>query len=165
MRALLFIFITVLLVSCSTMKNGIKKNNKTTEKLVASLFEEKGNVFYLTSTYATFSRVWTYDKEKVEIYRLADGKIYEQRVHKKNSEILSQVPTFKELHLDLKECGYELDGDGLGFKIKTNNQTIEEDLPIEINCLKKGKYKSDFLNALVDDINTHQLWDIEPKTD
>ncbi len=157
-------FITLLLVSCSTVKTGTKRNHKITKKLVASLFEEKGNVFYLTSTYATFSRIWTYSKEKIEIYRLANGKVYKQEEFDKTESALSKVNSFsRESIFELDSC-MELDGDGLGFKIKVANQITEEELPIEINCLKKSKYKSDFLNTLVDDINTYELWEVETKT-
>lgn len=61
-------------VSCSTMKQNISKNNKSTNKLTSSLLDKNGNVFYLNSTYTTFSTVWTYSKDKLEIYKLAKSK-------------------------------------------------------------------------------------------
>lgn len=65
MKATIKIIIAVIVIfctSCSTMKQRIKKNNKLTDKTISSLLVNRGNVFYLTSTYATFSTVWTYSK-------------------------------------------------------------------------------------------------------
>lgn len=60
MKATIKIIIAVIVIfctSCSTMKQRIKKNNKLTDKTISSLLVNRGNVFYLTSTYATFSTV------------------------------------------------------------------------------------------------------------
>ncbi len=145
------------------MKNAIKSNHKFTEKLVGSLFEEKGNAFYLISTHATFSRVWTYSEDKIEIYKLARGKIYKQEEYETSTQKLNQIPTFKEIHEQLKDCGYELDGDGFGFKLNGDSGLLQEDFPVNIECFKNNRYHSDFLTFIVNDINTYQMWEIEEK--
>lgn len=147
-------------VSCSTMKQNISKNNKYTDKLISSLLDRNGNVFYLTSTYATFSTVWTYEKGNIEIYRLANGRTTEQQTITDKGLSMYEIPTLKELEIETKECGYELDGDGFGYKIKRGSEIVQQDLPIGIECFTKLKYKSEFLNKVVEDINTHKMWDV-----
>lgn len=142
------------------MKNNIQKNNKFTDKTISSLLEKNGNVFYLTSTYATFSTVWTYSKDKLEVYKLAKGKVYEQVNYPDSGIFDYQIPSFKELHSEFQECGYELDGDSFGYRIKRGSEIEQQDLPIGIECFTKLKYKFEFLNKVVEDINTHKMWDV-----
>lgn len=161
-RNLFLLSVTVLIyVSCSTMKNSIQKNRKYTEKIVSSLYEENGNVFYLQSSYSTFSTVWTYGKTQIEVYKISKGKIYNREKYNGTNQTLKLVPTFNEIHIELKECGYELDGDIFGFKIINGSEVEQQDLPISIDCFTKLKYKSEFLNKIVKDINTYKLWNVQ----
>ena len=147
-------------VSCSTMQHSIRKNNSFTDKTIALLFQKTENVFYLKSTYATFSVVWIYDKDKIEIYRLAKGKVYERTEYPNNGIADFQIPTFKELDLDIKKCPFVLDGDGFGYRIKRGSEIEQQELPIDIECLIKNKYQSEFLNKIVADIITYKMWNI-----
>lgn len=164
MKATIRIILAVIVIfctSCSTMKQSIQKNNKFTDKTISSLLEKNGNVFYLTSTYATFSTVWTYHKDKLEIYKLAYGKISLQQEYSTTSiDNINQIS--KEELFELDQC-MELDGDGFGYRIKRGSEIEKQDLPIGIECFTKLKYKSEFLNKVVEDINTHKMWDVQYK--
>ena len=150
--------IAILCISCSTMKNNIQKNNKFTDKTISSLLEKNGNVFYLTSTYATFSTVWTYSKDKLEIYKLVNGRInFQQKYPTTSIDNINQIS--KEELFELDQC-MELDGDGFGYRIKRGSEIEQQDLPIGIECFAKLKYKSEFLNKLVEEINAHKMWDV-----
>jgi hypothetical protein len=153
--------IVILCTYCSTMKQNIHENNKFTDKITSSLLEKNGNVFYLTSTYATFSTVWTYHKDKLEIYKLANGKISLRKECSTTCiDNINQIS--KEELFELDQC-MELDGDGFGYRIKRGSEMEQQDLPIGIECFTKLKYKSEFLNKVVEDINTHKMWDVQYK--
>jgi len=161
MKATIRIILAVIVVfckSCSITKHSIHKNNKFTDKTISSLLEKNGNVFWLTSTYATFSTVWTYNKYKIEIYKLANGKIsLQQEYSTTNIDNINQISK-KEL-FDLDQC-MELDGDGFCYRIKRDSEIEKQDLPIGIECFTKQKYKSEFLNKIVEDIKTYKLWNV-----
>jgi len=158
---ILLIFSMMFLVSCSSMKNKINRNHKKTNKLISSLLEENGNAFYLKSSYASFSRVWSYTHNQIKIYRLGAGKIYEKNTYTRTSVLSNEIPTFNEIQKVYKKCGFVLDGSSFGFKIKDNDNLIQEDLPTDIECLKKGKYQSDFFNQIVQDILTYKMWEVK----
>lgn len=156
MRISLFLTV-ILLVSCSTMKNSIQKNQKKAETVFSKLLEENGNAFYLTSSYATFSTVWSYRDHQIVVYKLGSGEVSS----KQEFVIKDQMSSFSKTTLfELDSC-MELDGDIFGFKIKEEDNLIQEDLPISIECFKKGKYQSDFLNKIVRDITNCKMWDIK----
>jgi hypothetical protein len=150
--------IVILFISCSTMKHNIKNNSKATDKTISSLLEKNGNVFYLNSTHSTFSTVWTYNKDKIEIYTLANGKIsLQQEYSTTRIDNINQISKGELFELD--QC-IELDGDGFGYRIKRGLEIEQQDLPIGIECFARLKYKSDFLNKVVEDINIHKMWDV-----
>lgn len=156
-RIALTIILTIC-ISCSTMKHNIKRNNTQTDKIIETLLNENGNVFYLNSSYVTFSTVWTYSNDKLEIYKLANGKISSQQEYTTTSlGNINQIS--KEELSELDQC-MELDGDGFGYRIKRGSKTEQQDLPIGIECFTKLKYKSNFLNKVVEDIKTHKMWDV-----
>jgi hypothetical protein len=142
------------------MKHYIQKNKKFTDKTISVLLEKNGNVFYLASTNATFSTVWTYSDDTLEIFELAKGKVFEQASYPDSGIFKYQIPSFKELHSEFKECGYELDGDVFGYRIKRDAKLEQQDLPIGIECFTKLKYKSELLNKVIKDINTYKMWDV-----
>ncbi len=154
------IAIVTFFISCSAMKHNIRKNDKFTDNIISSVFKENGNVFYIRATHATFSTVWTYNDNKLIVYNLANGRIQEKSDYFDNGISDYQVPTFKELNLELKECGYELDGENFGFKIDSGEQLEQQDLPISIECFTQSKYNLAFLNKVVADINIHKIWDV-----
>jgi len=158
----MFLVITIIFVSCSAVNNSIQKNRNFTEKLMNSLFKEKGNVFYLNSTNSTFSILWVYNKSKIEIYRLANGKIFKKEEYNKSKNILYQIEEHfsKKIIYELDSC-MELDGDGFGFKIMNDSNIIKEDLPINIECFRKGKYQSVFFSEILRDISNYKMWDIK----
>lgn len=148
----------ILFITCSSMKNNIQKNNKFTEKLISALLVQNGNVFYLTSTYATFSTVWTYSSDKIEIYKLVNGRIrFQQEYPTTSIDNINQIS--KEELFELDQC-MELDGDNFGYRIKRGSEIEQQDLPISIECFTKLKYKSEFLNKIVEDINAFKMWDV-----
>jgi len=153
--------IIIFCISCSSMKHDIQKNHKQTNKIIQSLLDKNGNVFYLNSTYVIYSTIWTYTDDNIEIYRTTKSNIVERLTFPDKGVSNYKVPDFKELDRETQECGYELDGDGFGFEIKKDSKIEQQDLPINIECFTKQKYKSEFLNKIVNDINTYKLWDIQ----
>lgn len=51
----------------------------------------------------------------------------------------------------------ELDGDMFGFLLKNGENVEQKDLPINLKCLRQGKFKSDFLNKVANDINVYKI--------
>lgn len=150
--------IIIFCMSCSTMRQNIQKNSKFIDKIISSLLEKNGNVFYLNSTYVTFSTVWTYSKDELEVYKLVNGKISLQQEYSTTGiDNINQIS--REELFELDQC-MELDGDGFGYRIKRGSEIEKQDLPIGIECFTKLKYKSEFLNKVVEDINTHKMWDV-----
>lgn len=150
-------FVTMF-ASCSTMKQNISNNQKRTSEQIETLFLINGNAFCISSSFSTLSTVWSYSNGNIFIYRLSKGKIVKEETY------LSQNPI--ELKYDFKEeliksgC-IELDGDGFSVRLKKNSEIESQDLPINIKCFTQKKYKSDFLNKIVEDINTYKMWYIE----
>lgn len=150
---------TAFLISCNSVQYAVKKNAKYTDAMMLSLFEINGNAFYLGSTNATFSAVWTYKQDRVEIYKLAHGKVAENLISKENGMDTFDIPSEGELDKDLEDCGYELDGDVFGFMVK-DKFSKRQDFPISIECLTHHTYQSSFLNEIVNTINKYKLWDV-----
>jgi len=148
--------------SCSTMKQSIVKNQKFTEKNASNLLNNNGNVFYLYSTYSTFSTIWTYRNDSIEIYRLSKGKLKNKEIYKNTGISSFTIPSIKDLDSDNNKCGLVLDGDILGFEFNKNTpQKLHSQITTDLECFKTQKYKSDFLNKLVEDVNTYKMWDSE----
>ena len=142
-------FVFSFLVSCSTMQYNIKRNQDLTAKQVNYFYQKNGNAFYLSSTYANFSIVWTYDEDRVEIYRLQKGKIRQKQIIKDKEIIQYAEVSLEDIEKELyQKCALELDGDMFGFIIEIDRKTHNADYAVDINCLKQGKYKSDFLTAI-----------------
>ncbi len=100
----------------------------------------------MCSTYATFSVVWTYDEDKIEIYRLQEGKISKKQIFKAKDIIPYMVVPLEDVEDELYgKCAMELDGDSFGFKVEIDHKTYIEDYAVDIKCMKLGKYKSCFL--------------------
>jgi len=128
LKLVLLTLVILTFVSCSTMKQSITKNKKFTDNLVLSLLEENGNAFYLSSSYATFSTVWTYKGNSIEVYKLVKGKISNKMSYESVGFSNYEIPNNKDLENETKECGYELDGDIFGFRVKNElefNQSIK----------------------------------------
>lgn len=154
-------FVTMF-TSCSTMKQAISKNQKNTNKYITNLLKNNDNVFYLYSTYSTFSTVWTYRSDSIEIYRLAKGKLISKEIYKNTGIKSFQIPTIKDLNSDIDKCGLVLDGDIIGFEFDKNKpEKNHNQITTDIKCFKAQKYKSDFLNKLVEDITIYKMWNIE----
>lgn len=159
---LVLLFIFFLILSCSTMHHYIKANRDLTTKIVKSLYRNNENAFYLSSTYANFSIVWTYNKEKVEIYRLQNGDIKQKQLFetKENIKFIAVSPEAIDNELD-QRCAPELDGDFLGVYIKTGDKTINEEYAVNINCLKSGNYESELLRRIAKDICYYKMWEFK----
>jgi len=153
----LIIIAIVLFTSCSTMRNGIKKNDTLTDKTIESLFSDNGNVFYIRSSYSTFSTVWAYKSDKIEVYNLANGKIAEKSSHDATNYI-NKVP--KERVFEVDNC-MELDGDIIGYKVSFDGNKYQEDFPVSMKCFLDQKYKAQFLNTLVKDVKMYKLWSVK----
>lgn len=154
-------FISSFLMSCSTMQH-IKRNQTLTQKQVNYYHQKNGNVFYLSSTYATFSVVWTYYTDRIEIYILQKGKVIQKQVFPEKEWIKYAEVALEDIEEELyQRCPLELDGDNFGFRIVIDGKTYNEDYGVDVNCLKTGKYKSNFLNKITNDIKTYKMWEIK----
>ncbi len=164
MKATIRITLAVIVIfctSCSTMKQNIHKNNKFTDKTISSLLEKNGNVFYITSTYSTGSVVWTYNENGIEIYKLVKGKVIRKEVFPVKETWQFNVFAFRDIETELyQKCGLELDGDLFGFSLYVDNTMHKEDFAVDISCLKTETYKSEFLNKVVEDINTYKMYNV-----
>ena len=158
-KLLLIVTLSLLLfLSCSTIKSNIKKNDNKTDKWVNYLVEKNGNAFYVTSSYSTHSTVWSYVNDQIMIYRLASGKILKVEKHTRKANFINEIPSSNDINSVLRNrCGYELDGDIFGYKIKKREKFIELSFPVNIECLKNGKYDSVFLSEITGDITNYNL--------
>ena len=142
------------LLSCGiTSKMYCKTDNK---KLVTQLLESNGNVFYIRSTYIIISYVWSYSENEIIVYELKKGKIENEKrisIKEKPNWI---IPLFEKDLFELDSC-MELDGDMFGYWHKNGENVEQRDLPINLKCFRQGKYKSDFLNKVVNDLNDYQI--------
>lgn len=160
--ALFFVFL--LLISCSTMQYNINKNNKFTERQTKYLLQKNGNAFYLSSTYALFSTIWTYCTDKIEVYKLAKGKVIKKETFWIKNTMQFNAFVFNDIENELyQKCALNLDGDCFGFRIYKDGIICKENYPIDINCLQKETYESDFLNKIASDIKTYKLWEVKYK--
>lgn len=159
---LVLLLICFALVSCSSFKYTVKRNNVLTERQLARCYRNNKNVFSVTSTYANFSVVWSYNDGSIEIYRLMNGRIEQKQVFEtKDTDFYTGVSLYtinKEL---LRECCLELDGDLFVVRVNVDSLPYSETFPININCLKKGEYQSGFLKRIAEDINTYRMWEFE----
>jgi hypothetical protein len=151
-------------ISCSTMQYNINRNNKFTEKQINFLLQKNGNVFYLSSTYATGSIIWTYNTGEIEMYKLAKGKVIRKETFSEEETLPLGELALKDIENELyQKCALELDGDSFGFNIDINGITYKASYAVDINCLKAETYKSDFLNKIANDIKTCNMWEWEVK--
>lgn len=159
---IVLLFIFSFGVSCLTVRYNVKRNKDLTVKQVNCFYKKNKNAFYLCSTYATFSVVWTYDEDKIEIYRLQEGKISKKQIFKAKDIIPYMVVPLEDVEDELYgKCAMELDGDSFGFKVEIDHKTYIEDYAVDIKCMKLGKYKSCFLKKIADDIKIYKMWEVE----
>ena len=153
-NTLAFINIALLLLfffgisSCSALQIG--KDIKT------QLFQENGNVFYISSTYAKREIVWSYTNDKIIIYETTKkGKIL-----KKRSEFSEQKSFLfdNSANIEANQC-IELDDDYLGYKIQTpNGQLFSKEHLLNIECfLKTPQNITFFLDSLKNEMIKHKI--------
>lgn len=144
------------------MQHNIKKNQNLTQKQVNYYCQKNGNAFYLSAAYASFSIVWTYHINRIEIYKLQKGKVIQKQVFSEKEWIKYAEGALEDIEKELyQKCALELDGDNFGFRIVINGEIYNIDYAVDINCLKSAEYKSEFLSKITNDIKTHKMWEIE----
>ena len=149
-------------ISCSSLHYSIKRNQKYTKKLAVDLYNKNGNAFYLYSTYSTFSTVWSYNDETVELYRLQKGFVRQKQLYKEKGIKQYTKVCMDDIEKEIcKQCVLELDGDYLGFVIESDGIMHNHCFSVDLDCLKKGKFQSNFLNTLFNDIIIYKMWDID----
>lgn len=152
----------IFLISCSTMQYNINKNNDFTKKQIGNLLQKNGNVFYLSSSNATFSTVWSYSSNEIEIYKLAKGMISKREFFSETEFTKPTVQSLQDIDKEIyQQCPLELDGDNFGFRVIIDGDILTKDYHIEINCLKAGRYNTNFSNKIVNDITIRDMWDVE----
>jgi hypothetical protein len=159
-------FFTLLLLtifsSCTTSNKFITKNSKLSDKLIREIYTNNKNVFFLRSSNATFSTIWSYVNNEIVIYKLANGKLISKKTHVVSNDKLAHddLSNFNEINLDSVICDYLLDGDLFGFILKDNDNIVDKSFPIEIECLKKAELKSSSMNKIINDIKLFKLWEV-----
>ncbi len=151
MQRVLYTILVLSTISCSTA-HQINSNNKATSRIVSSLLEKNGNVYYLQSTYSKSSVIWTYREDGIEIYRLLSGKLSSQKhikTDKNNNALFLNMEDLAELDDYL-----ELDSDILGIQTRR----IQQEYPVCFDCILKGSLHSKKLNSLIQDIIYFELW-------
>ena len=161
-KCVIVLLITVFFIeSCSSMHFAILRNENLTSRQVSYLYKEYGNAFYLSSSYASFSVVWTYDEDKIEIYRIKKGRIKEKQIFKRKEMMsFSEVDIKSIKNAIYDNCALELDGDVFGYIIRNGDETYNEDYPIDINCLKQRHECPFLLEKVIDDIRIYNMWEI-----
>lgn len=151
MQRVLYTILVLSTVSCSTVYR-INSNNKATSRIVSSLLEDNGNVYYLQSTYSKSSVIWTYGEDGIEIYRLHSGKLLSQK-HIKTDECNDALFLNMEDLVELDDY-LELDGDILGVQ----TWKMKQEYPVCFDCILNGPLHSKRLNLLIHDIINYELW-------
>lgn len=161
-KNLVLLFISFFFLSCSTMRYHIKRNTTETQKQVNRLYKKNGNAFYLCSTFATFSVVWTYSGENIEIFRMQKGKVKRKQIFRAKYIIQNTMFSPEDIEDELyRKCAMVLDGDVFGYIIDINHKTYNANYDIDINCLKQGQFKSDFWGLITHDINNFGMWEFD----
>lgn len=151
----LYVLLMLFVLSCS-MSNKLNGTTNKSKKIVNQLLENNGNAFYISSSHVLVSFVWSYSDNKINIYKLSGNKILEIN----NLPINESGNFFKQLSkeelYEIDKC-MELDGDMLGYKFKKDGVLEQHDFPVNIDCFMQQKFKSNFLNKIITDINTYQI--------
>ena len=135
-----FLLVLVSIASCSVMQ--IKRTQDLTERLVKSLYQKNGNAFYLSSTHASFSTVWTHTEDMVIVYRLQKGKRKQMLSFMEKGIVQFAKIDPEDIEKELyQKCALELDGDVFGFIIDVDGNMLS---------VSGGKAKGEFC-ALRDD--------------
>ena len=149
-------------MSCGS-NQAIRRNNRFTQKFTNRVLKERGNVFYLSTTYSKFSKVWTYTPNSIIIYTLKGGRVKERLVVSDSdlgniNEIPLPLIDDSEVYYN-NDCPLVIDGDVFGYDIKQFNKVEKQALAININeCLLNKKFKNDFFNKVINDIISYKLW-------
>jgi hypothetical protein len=143
----LFLFLFTIL-SCATNNN--RKN------IISKLYENNGNVFYITSTYVNKKIVWSYVNDKIIIYTLSS----KNKILNKKEELVEKPMDLFNFNLndnfEMDKC-MELDGDLLGYQIKQNGVTESKEYPVNVKCFINTNYEAIFYNKLKDDIIKYNM--------
>jgi hypothetical protein len=154
-RGVMICILSLFILSCDATHRIMSDKTKS-KKLINQLLERNGNSFYISSTHVTVSFVWSYSGNTVTIYKLSKGKIVETKELAINSNIKG-IENLSEQKIQELDACMELDGDIFGFRLKKDGKVIEQDLPVNLECFTRNRYKSDFLNKIVADINNYQI--------
>ena len=104
----------ILFVNCNVIKTDKRDFG---HRIINQLFEENGNVFYMSSIYIKTYFVWSYTNKGIIVYKLSGKKVLSKNKYE-NSNILNfEIFQKKDELFELDKC-MELDGDILCYKIK-----------------------------------------------
>jgi len=147
--------IIILLICFSQMINLSCSTQNYNRNLKMKLFQENGNVFYMSSTYAWREIIWSYTKDKIIIYELST----KGRILKIRSELLREnTSVFEDIQntYEINEC-IELDDDYLGYKILKEQQVIEKEFLVNIKCFLKNINEIEFFNKIRSDMLKYNI--------
>ena len=95
---------------------------------------------------------------------MAEGKITKKETFPKEKFAHCDLQSLEDIENELyQKFALELDGDRFGFRICIADKMHKKDYPINIDCLKNEIYKSEFLNQIVNDIKTYNMWTVSLK--
>lgn len=126
------------------------------------LFSKEWERFYLSSTYASFSVVWTYYEGKMVICNIQKGKVIRIRVFQEEEWLSNLELDLNNIENELfQKNALELDGDCLSLKIQIDGKPLSEIWYVDIECFKASDYESVLLSKIRNDIIKYKMWDYE----
>ena len=140
-----FVLFSVVITSNCSVHNKLLNKDYTDTGIFNRIYQENNNAFYISHT-KDHSTIWTYNKSKIDIYKLKNSKIIQK--YSSSFQDYSWIADYKKgQKYDVDKCA-ELDGSIIGFKIKIGNQLVVENLALNIDCFVSNEYSSNFINQL-----------------
>ena len=105
--------------------------------------------------------MWTHIKDSVVVYEIINGKMFKKKTYNNTLKEFIIIPSNEEeYYTDFYKKGcFALDGDLVGFILLTdNNKTIDNLFTLDMDCFKKTKYNSKFLNFIQYEIIQYNIW-------
>lgn len=153
-RLIIGILVLTSLFSCGIYREVLNKPYNI--ELMDKLYKRNGNSFYIETTYSSISIVWSYSEKDIQIYKVLNNKIvYKKCFPKKRTHVWLEQFSGDDLYeLD---TSIELDGDVFGFKFIENGIKEQHNLPISLQRMLDGEYKSVFLRNVIRDMKIYEL--------
>lgn len=144
-------------MSCTSLKYQIKRNDAFTNKFVSEILRDNNNVFYMITEYSNASVVWTYRNDVIQIFKLINGEVNNERKYEilNGNEWIIQYSK-GDFTNQVFDCA-ELDGDLIKIKIKSDGNIEKHSFPVNLECFVQREYESEFLSRLTMDMKKYKI--------